>query len=417
MKALRLAPGEWNDRNPRIVPRGLVTGPVWLPELRGLEPYTALLRAIRQVVAHPAALQAFPYDWRLPVSLNAALLGEAAQRHLEAWRCRPEASADAKILIVAHSMGGLLARHLTGRLGGAEYVRRTIAVGTPFQGSVKAALMLNQGRGAPLPRRRLRKLAVTLPAVHDLLPSYRCVITGGKARQLGLADIVDLGGDPHLAKLSLDARAQPAEAGVDALRTIVGLGQPTAQSLFLRDGVVTGVNALDADGGGDAVNRDGDETVYSESAAGGVEPSLFVCQTHGGLAGHPEVAFDIAARLVRRRSGAPLGQRPQPLGLVLPDAVPANVSFTVRVHGPLDPAGLRVWAQECDTNRQAAVCRALRVSAGGTAPDDGPGVVGDLVLPRPGLYRVLVKRGAPSPVSQLVMALPGAVFEDTRADG
>src|SRR5260370_35493225 len=86
-------------------------------------------------------------------------------------------SKDASVVLVAHSMGGLVARCFTGTMGGASAVRQTVTLGTPFFGAVKAAYLLNPGRGAPawLPRARLRELALPLPAVHDPLPSYRCV--------------------------------------------------------------------------------------------------------------------------------------------------------------------------------------------------------------------------------------------------
>jgi hypothetical protein len=59
-------------------------------------------------------------------------------------------------------------------------VRATVTLGTPFFGASKAVLLLGSGRGSPvpLPRARVRRLAVTLPGVYDLLPSYRCVSDG-----------------------------------------------------------------------------------------------------------------------------------------------------------------------------------------------------------------------------------------------
>jgi pimeloyl-ACP methyl ester carboxylesterase len=415
LTAMRLAPGEWQERRPRVMPKALITGPVWLPELRGLEPYTGLLRELGRVVADPAALRTFPYDWRLPVHHNAQLLSEAVERHLAQWRRHRAADPDARVVIVAHSMGGLLARYLTGVLGGSALVRHTIAVGTPFYGAVKATVMLNQGRGAPvpLPRRRLRSLAATLPAVYDLLPSYRCLVTDSGVRRLTESDVVALGGDPALARMSMRTHAKLAGVGSGGLSTVVGLGQPTAQSMTLQDGVVTTHNLLDEDGtGDDPPDRDGDETVYSESATGGVEAISYVCQTHGNLASTPEVSFHIAARLVRRRLGPPLGHRPHPIGLDLPDPVAAGVPFTVRVPGSVNAAGTQVSAQDAHTSQQVARCRSMQPAPAGLHGQ--PVLTGELVLPRPGLYRVLAKRGAPSPVTQLVLALPRDELDDTR---
>jgi hypothetical protein len=117
------------------VAKGLVTGPVWLPELRGLEPYTGLVRDIARVMVDPAAVSTFPYDWRLPVAHNARLLGEAAEQHLARWRANPAADPRARVVLIAHSMGGLLAHHLVDVLRPADLIRHTFTIGTPFYGA------------------------------------------------------------------------------------------------------------------------------------------------------------------------------------------------------------------------------------------------------------------------------------------
>ncbi|MFV2084295.1 lipase/acyltransferase domain-containing protein [Micromonospora sp. LOL_021] len=417
LKAMHLAPGQWEDRRPRIIPKGLITGPVWLPELRGLEPYTGLVRELARVVAAPEALRTFPYDWRLPLRHNAALLGEAVQEHLDQWRRHTAAAPDARVVLVAHSMGGLLARYFTEILGGSAVVRRTFTIGTPFYGAVKAAVMLNQGRGTPmpLPHLRVRALAATLPAVHDLLPTYRCLITPTGIRRLTEHDIVALGGDPYLARLSRDTHRDLEGAGTHGLHTVVGLGQLTAQSMTFDHDQVTALPTLPEDGGdpGLAPDRDGDETVYSESAAGQVDPLHYVCQTHGGLASTPEVAFQIVERLVGRRNKPPLGEAPAPLGLDLPDAVRVGDPFTVRVLGSADPRGTRLQVEVADTDQRVAV---PDLSADRAASADQPAITGRIVLRRAGLYRVSVTRGAPSPVSQLIMALPSDVLAPGQAN-
>ena len=84
-------------------------------------------------------------------------------------------------------------------------MRSIVTLGTPFFGSVKALVVLNSGRGGPvpLPRGRFMRLAVTLPGEHHLLPRYRCVDTGVGARQLNPQDVASLGGDVELAVASL----------------------------------------------------------------------------------------------------------------------------------------------------------------------------------------------------------------------
>lgn len=153
LTVLRVDPAERDGRAGRIVPTRLLSAPAWAPVFRGVEPYRALLDAVRHVLVAPEALLPFPYDWRLSVRHNAKLLLDAAYRHLQAWREHPEAGDDAKVILVAHSMGGLLAHHMAGPLGGTEFVRRTVALGTPYHGAVKAAVVLNTGRGCRFPCR------------------------------------------------------------------------------------------------------------------------------------------------------------------------------------------------------------------------------------------------------------------------
>ena len=159
---LRLTDDERAGRTRRVRATRLLRFPEYMPLLASAEPYTKVERAIEMVVADPAAVLAFPYDWRLPVAHNAPLLAEAMHRHLEEWRAPPAHDVarrrhpdgrPARVALVAHSMGGLLARYLS-LIPGATNVRATFTLGTPFFGAVRTPVMLNSGRGAPLPARR-----------------------------------------------------------------------------------------------------------------------------------------------------------------------------------------------------------------------------------------------------------------------
>lgn len=155
----------------RIKPRGLLRFPAWAP-LGYFEPYDRLVRHLKEMV-HPRAVCEFAYDWRLPVLHNARLLARAAHGHLATWRADPAherlgvLQADpspARLVLVAHSMGGLLTRALPLVEGTedehgeiptvTEDIRATITLGTPFRGAAKAATVLANGRG--LLARRVR---------------------------------------------------------------------------------------------------------------------------------------------------------------------------------------------------------------------------------------------------------------------
>nr|BFE72075.1 hypothetical protein GCM10020092_053760 [Actinoplanes digitatis] len=66
----RLADGCYDPQTARVTATGLLEFPAALPFLDGMEPYTNLLKRLRTVVADPAAIVTFPYDWRLPVTVN-----------------------------------------------------------------------------------------------------------------------------------------------------------------------------------------------------------------------------------------------------------------------------------------------------------------------------------------------------------
>ncbi len=408
LEKLRVTDDERAGRAGRIKATRPLRFPAVAPMLRGFEPYSHLIEALRHVVPHPVAVLPFAYDWRLPVAFNARRLADAADRHLRMWRAHSSGSAEARLVLIAHSMGGLVARYFTGVLGDGGEVRATITLGTPFQGAVKATQVMNTGRGAPLPlpRRRLRHLAVTMPGLHDLLPTYRCVSEGSSARRLTSSDVVALGGDPEMAADSACMHDQITALSQDGLRTVVGVGQPTMQSLTLKAGVIfpqrwTYLPRAEA-GQARTADRGGDETVYRESAAGGVAP-MYLAQSHGSLAATSEVISHICAVVTEEALGPWLGEF-APFGLHVPDIATAGVPFEVRVTSAGDPAALS--------------CRVTDAASG--APVAHPALMprGDAVgsrvsVSKPGIYRVGVKGEAFSAVTQLVMVTPPIQPEKT----
>src|SRR5262245_12918745 len=135
-----------NDDEHRVKPVGLLKFPTYLPGLGGLEPYSKLVRKLKEMVRHPDAVAEFAYDWRRPVAYNAHMLADKVDQHLLFWRRRSD-RPDARVVLVAHSMGGLLCQAMTGISGAATDVRATITLGTPFDGAAKAALMLTAAGG------------------------------------------------------------------------------------------------------------------------------------------------------------------------------------------------------------------------------------------------------------------------------
>ena len=333
---LRLTDDERAGNYGRVKATRLLRFPAFAPVLQGYEPYTRLIEALRRTMVHADAVAEFPYDWRLPVGYNANLLAVAGHRHLEAWRRHPaqvaaqRADADGtapRLVVVAHSMGGLLARNLTRIPGAVDNIRATVTLGTPFYGSVKAAIMLSTGRGAPaaLPRARLRDLATRLPGVYDLLPRNRCVDQGTSAAKLSPADVARLGGDRELAEESGRWHGQLGEAALVGHVQVVGAHQATPQSLTLLDGVAHGhpyTCKPAADGGMERVNLAGDGTVARDCAQLSGPAAMSLAQTHGAISRSDESLLIVTDLLTNQRTGPWLGAGE--IGIDLPERRPCR---------------------------------------------------------------------------------------------
>ncbi|WP_199191648.1 esterase/lipase family protein [Amycolatopsis sp. CA-126428] len=396
---LRVTPDELEGRTGRVKATGLLRFPAFAPWLAGFEPYTSLVNAIRKTVADPSAVLEFAYDWRLPVAHNAKLLAGAAVAHLVAWQTR-SGRTDARLVLVAHSMGGLLCQEMAGISGAIDEVRTVVTLGTPFDGAAKAAVILGAGRGGPLPRRRLRELATGLPGVHDLLPTYRCVDEGDSVRRLTPADVGRLGGSAELARAAFERRPAP----LPGHRALIGIEQPTMSTLKLVGGTLEHdpyTFRLDPDGefrreaGGELLRVDGrgDGTVPRNSAVPANAVAAPVAQQHGSLARSRE-AIDFV-RDVLLNAEADLGPRlgAGDVGLALPDVVTPGTEWTATLDG-VEPHEARCTVTDADTG----------VVVDHPSPHRRDGDVAVAVtLPAPGVYRVEVSGGGAA-VTQLVMA-------------
>jgi hypothetical protein len=408
LDALRLSEDERAGRYGRVRARRLLRFPAFAPLLAGFAPYTALLKGARSVVFHPDAVKEFAYDWRLPVAHTGSLLAEFAHGHLTAWRAHPEQAAArradpdgdqlARLVLVAHSMGGLLARHACLSPGFAEEVRATVTLGTPFFGAPKAVLLLASGRGAPLPmpRARVRELAAGLPGLHDLLPSYRCVGDGPGARRLTASDITGLGGDSDLAAASFAWQGTVPTVGLPGHVQVAGTHQPTVQAVTFDAGTVTGHRYAyrPSATGVQRVDSGGDGTVPRESAQLPEHAAMPLAQSHGGLASDSDAILIVQDVLTDRRTGP--WQGAGELGLDIPDVVHAGQPYAVTITGAARPADVTCSVIDVGTG--------LRADTPPVGREDNALVARAQPLP-PGLYWVRIDGGGASPVTQIVMSI------------
>jgi pimeloyl-ACP methyl ester carboxylesterase len=416
LQRLAVTEEERSGRTGRMNATRTLRAPAFAPFLRGFEPYTQLLAGARRSVVDPAALREFAYDWRLAIDHNAGELARIAEEHLTAWRKHPKGSQGAQLVLVAHSMGGLVARYFTEVLGGARDVRVTATFGTPFYGAVKAVVMLSTGRGAPLPlpQRRLVRLARTLPGLHDLLPSYRCVDEGVDVRRLNASDIHQLGGDREMAQQAFDRRAKLLDGTSASLHSLVGVQQPTMQSLTIADGTAEPLfyECTPVDGGVKRTDRRGDGTVYRGAAALQGAQLAYLPQSHSALASSEEGIAHACAVMTQTMLGPPLGDDGG-VGVELPDVMTAGESFDIVVKDVADPAGVTCDVERVDHDGSRFVDRPYFTSLAQSAASQEASIVARTALPKPGLYRVKVWRGAPSAVSHLILAVDPRDADDT----
>ncbi|WP_103562013.1 esterase/lipase family protein [Actinomadura rubteroloni] len=344
----------------------------------------------------------FPYDWRRPAAYNAELLGDAieARRH-----------GDTKVVIVAHSMGGLIARHYLQNDDRAVHCARVITLGTPHRGAVKAlGYLVNGVEIKHLPFAVLAETLRRVPSLYELLPLYPVVAdrragvrprlrrAGNLAAALGLdADLVEHGA-AFLRDLNVEhefARRLDAVAGFGARTTPQ---QATLHSLHAR-------RVLRVSGGTDllAAHEDGgDGTVPVVSARPGGAAGVSVGysdQTHQGVVSAPSalrtLVLMIDAVLNDLEHDPFLGAADRPggdpgapeLALLVdvddyyPSGEPVVIGGTARAWG----GGRKLWAR-LGTNAARPVALA----------EDGT-FTADLGAPAPGVHPLALADDADGP--------------------
>ncbi|MGZ8572292.1 MAG: lipase/acyltransferase domain-containing protein, partial [Actinomycetota bacterium] len=189
----------------------------------------------------------FAYDWRRDNRVAARALARKSHDWLGAWRDR-SGNADAKLVLVGHSMGGLVARHFLELMDGWKDTRALVTFGTPYRGSLNAVDFLTHGMKktlGPLTLIDLSSLIRSFTSVYQLLPIYPCFDPGDEtlgriAETPGIPNV-----DPERAAAALkfhrDIEAavtehqqdpEYVERGYD-IHPIVGTFQRTRQSARL----------------------------------------------------------------------------------------------------------------------------------------------------------------------------------------
>ena len=157
----------------------------------------------------------FPYDWRRDNRVHARRLARESRDWLKTWRER-SGNDDAKLVLIAHSMGGLICRHFLEMLDGWKDTRLLITFGTPYRGSLNALDFIVNGmkkKLGPVTLLNLTELVRSFTSVYQLLPIYPCVDPGNGT----LARVTEVDSIPGL----IPERAADALAFHRAIREAV----------------------------------------------------------------------------------------------------------------------------------------------------------------------------------------------------
>jgi len=372
--------------------------------------------------ARPANFIEFPYDWRLDNRVNARRLADLVKDRLPRWREHSH-NPNARVIFLAHSMGGLVARYYLEVLAGWRDCRALVTFGTPYRGSLNALNFLANGYKRLF--LDLSEVMRSFPSMYQLLPIYKALRVGKDYVRVAETKNVP-GVESAMAKDALVFHRE-IEAKVNEHRKdpgyldnsyvivpVVGTRQRTMQSAVLAGGRVTVGRELPS--WIDPMLADGDGTVPRASAIP-IELSdayrdSFVPERHGSLQRNRSVLDDIRGRLeqmqvrglreIRAPEESPAAADRPAIALDLDDLYLAGEPVTLRaqlVNAQGSPGALQARIEPVDAPT-AASAQARKFAE---APDGWMLGVEGL---QPGLYRAEVRTekagpSAPPPVHDL----------------
>ncbi len=378
-----------------------------LPDLAGVAAYAPLLATLQALGFTPGGgartLLPFAYDWRQSVTRTAAQLAD---------RLDAEAARDpADFFLIAHSLGGLVARHLleertfAGRPGRAA-VRLLVTIGTPHRGAPAVLAPILGARGFGFmngPQVRLLTADSRFPAAYDLLPPpgdpfLWQVRPGADPQRLdphtqpAVARMLRL--DPGQLAASAAAWASLAQGGAaatpvgqPALIALAGTQQPTLDRWLLTPGGLEPGYAPAA----------GDGRVPARSAMPAGSEHHLLAGSHDDLVEDPALGVVLAALLPVPAGIAPPAFPPLRLSLPASSVIPGEpvrVSILATGAGGIPGGTLHLTPEAVPGATPAApavVHPVLRVADAALHLDLPP-------LAAPGAWRVaFVPAGAPAP--------------------
>ncbi|MDH3604412.1 MAG: hypothetical protein OEU26_32805 [Candidatus Tectomicrobia bacterium] len=334
-----------------VVATGLIESRVLVPGFKKIGGYTELRDKIDDtfflrkgdptIDGPPCNYFEFSYDWRRDNRVAAAQLQALIERELPKWQSL--AGQDARVILVTHSMGGLVARYYTEVLQGWPNCRELITFGTPYRGSLNALDFIANGYKKMFVD--LSQVLRSFPSVYQLLPRYKAVLderpyspTAGWCyiHDLDDVDFIDI----QRARSAYDdfheqirtCQEQNAMAKGYAnfnLRPLVGFGQLTFNSAVLTTGGIEASRDLPFGVGRSWSGGDGTvpkvSAVPIEYSDGG--PYRFINQQHATLQSDDRLLIEEIAQRLRTMqesiSAIRVGERGKPTAGADSDEMPS----------------------------------------------------------------------------------------------
>ncbi len=256
----------------------------------------------------------FPYDWRRDNRANANILKKLLDKRLKRWQ-ESSVNNNAKVILLAHSMGGLISRYYLEVLGGWQDCKALFTFGTPYRGSVNAINILANGfKKGPIDfgeMLKLNEVIPTLTSIYQLLPRYRALQIDNDFYRIAQSpdDLPNIdrakATDAFNFHEEID-NAADANYKNSMYRSsfvtcpIVGVQQPTMQSAKLVNGVITVSEDLPTWLSDRSYLKEGDGTVPRVSATpvqmnDREKLSIvdYIAETHGALQNQPDVLLNL----------------------------------------------------------------------------------------------------------------------------
>jgi pimeloyl-ACP methyl ester carboxylesterase len=369
----------------------------------------------------PSNFITFPYDWRRSNRESAAELKLLVDEKLQQWRTFSHFK-NAKVILLAHSMGGLVSRYYLEVFGGWRDCRALITFGTPYWGAVDAIDYVINGYKQKFVD--LTNVLRSFPSVYELMACYDVVRvhanhcgenTGGaqaghQGQTSGWKKVAHAGPLPHLdTARAVDALAFHDEIAAAVAKNresadycenrykivpMIGVRQATMQSIVMESGAPVGRELRPPSV--DVALEGGDGRVPRVSAApieifGEYRESFFVEQ-HGSLQNNPQLIDDLLERLSQMQANKPVRGTFEERSIVKPAAIALRVEDLylsdepIRVEVELKDRGERdelLVTIEGVTNQAAKQNFEIKSSEGGATLE-----IGTL---EPGRYRVTVQ--------------------------